>query len=251
MELYIEIFVGTLLILSLFLKSNSIIKFGKHKGNKYTDLSDDYLLWLSLNTNGISKKQAIKELIKRKSMTKEDLAKNTPTLNNLLSNSKSIVKEDLEKDTSTENNPLTNGKSIIKEDLAKNTSTEIILGDNVSYSDDFEKIVANTYERKGYKVKYNRLELGHRDSGIDLIAKKNNKTVLIQCEFWTKEDSITHKMVKEFYGNCNFYIDKQKLDRKNTICLYALQSHKSISKKDGADKIIEDNHKKCRYKVFE
>jgi uncharacterized protein (DUF3820 family)/Holliday junction resolvase-like predicted endonuclease len=207
MEFYILIFIGTLLILSLFFKSNNIIKFGKYKGTKYTDLSDDYLLWLTVNTSGVSKKQANKELIIRKSIIKENLLKNTPTQDDL-----------------------------------KNMK---------SYGDDFEKKVGAIYEEKGYTVEYRGLELGLKDGGIDLIAKKDDKIILIQCKFWKKEDSITHKMVKEFYGNCNFYIDKQKLDRKNTICLYAVPSHKSISKKDGTYKIFVDNHKKCRYKVFE
>jgi restriction system protein len=207
MELYIEIFVGALLLLSLFLKSSNIIKFGKYKGTKYTDLSDDYLLWLTVNTSGASKKLANKELIIRKSIIKENLLKHPPTQNDL---------EDMKSD-----------------------------------GDDFEKKVAAIYEEKGYSVEYHGLELEHKDSGIDLIAKKNNKIILIQCKFLEKEDSITHNMVKEFYGNCNFYIDKEKLSRKKTICLYAVPSHNSISKKDGTYKIFEDNHKKCRYEVFE
>ena len=207
MEFYISIFIGTLFILSLFLKSNNIIKFGKYKGTKYTDLSDDYLIWLTVNTSGVSKKQANKELIIRKSIIKENLLKNTPT------------QDDLE-----------NMKS---------------------YGDNFEKKVGAVYEEKGYIVEYRGLELGLKDGGIDLIAKKDNKIILIQCKFWKKEDSITHKMVKEFYGNCNFYIDKEKLSRKKTICLCAVPSHKSISKKDDTYKIFEDNHKKCRYEIFE
>jgi uncharacterized protein (DUF3820 family) len=213
MEFYISIFIGTLLILSLFFKSSNIIKFGKYKGTKYTDLSDDYLMWLTLNTKGTSKKQANKELIIRKSIIKENLLKNpyiqkNPTIQNDLENMK-------------------------------------------SYVDDFIKKVGAVYEEKDYTVEYRGLELEHNDSGIDLIVKKDNKIILVQCMFWEKEDSITHKMVKEFYGSCNFYIDKEKLSRKKTICLCAVPSHKSISKKDGTYKIFEDNHKKCRYEIFE
>ncbi|MFY9076623.1 restriction endonuclease [Aliarcobacter butzleri] len=117
------------------------------------------------------------------------------------------------------------------------------------FGDDFEKFVGKCYENNGYKVEYRGLNLGVLDKGIDLIAKKNNKILLIQCKYWKKKDSITHNMVKEFYGNCNFYIDNNKLDRNNVTCIYAVTKQDSISSL--AYELFKTNYINCRYELHE
>lgn len=115
------------------------------------------------------------------------------------------------------------------------------------YGDDFEKYVGKGYEEKGYEVEYRGLELGFLDKGIDLIARKPNEILLIQCKFWKKKDSITHNMVKEFYGNCNFYIDNNNLDRKVVTCIYAVAKQDSISSL--AYELFKANYINCRYEL--
>lgn len=115
--------------------------------------------------------------------------------------------------------------------------------------DDFEKYVGKYFEDDGYEVEYRGINLGFLDGGIDLIAKKNNKIFLIQCKYWKKKDSITHNMVKEFYGNCNFYIDNNKLNRENITCIYAVAKRDAISFQ--AYDIFKLNYINCRYQLFE
>lgn len=117
------------------------------------------------------------------------------------------------------------------------------------FGDDFEKYVGKKYEDNGYEVEYRGLNLGFLDGGIDLIAKKNDKVFLIQCKYWKKKDSITHNMVKEFYGNCNFYIDNNKLDRNNVTCIYAVAKQEAISFQ--AYELFKINYNNCRYKLYE
>lgn len=115
------------------------------------------------------------------------------------------------------------------------------------YGDDFEKEVGNYYEFQGYTVEYRGLELGLKDGGIDLIATKPDELVLIQCKYWKKENSITQKMVKEFYGSCHFYLDETKTTVKPT-CIYAVATRDSISY--GANQLFKNNYMRCRYQVF-
>ncbi|OCL90574.1 restriction endonuclease [Aliarcobacter thereius] len=114
--------------------------------------------------------------------------------------------------------------------------------------DAFEILVGQSYEADGYEVDYRGLRLDYLDGGIDLVATKDNKILLIQCKYWKKKDSITHNMVKEFYGNCNFYIDNNNLDRNNITCIYAVAKHDSISFQ--AYEVFKINYNKCRYKVY-
>lgn len=115
--------------------------------------------------------------------------------------------------------------------------------------DEFEKRVGKYYEYLGYIVEYRGLELGFEDGGIDLIARKGNEVLLIQCKYWKKINSIKGKNIKEFYGNCNFYIDQNNLNRKNVICLYVINEVKSLRK--DAYNIFHDNYAKCRYLELE
>ena len=45
----------------------------------------------------------------------------------------------------------------------------------------FEKFVGQQYESEGYVVKYNGLEMGFLDRGIDIIAEDNKNIFFIQC----------------------------------------------------------------------
>jgi len=54
------------------------INFGKFKGQKWTDLDDDYLLWLTKNINSEDRQVAIAELEARKSSMKNPAKSNKP-----------------------------------------------------------------------------------------------------------------------------------------------------------------------------
>ena len=115
--------------------------------------------------------------------------------------------------------------------------------------DNYERRVGKHYENIGYKVDYRGLNMGVKDGGIDLIATKGEELVLIQCKFWTRWESITHSMVKEFYGNCHFYLDHNpQLQKKNILCIYAVPNIKSLG--SASIFVFKNNHKRCRYKII-
>ena len=137
----------------------------------------------------------------------------------------------------------------ILENINKPELTKKSRNNMKKYGDDYEKKVGEYYKQKGYKINYRGLELGQEDGGIDLIAMKNNETLLIQCKYWKKDKSITHTMIKEFYGNCNFYMDKEKIETKNVICIYAIPNLKALS--FPATQIFKNNYIKCRYNIIQ
>ena len=113
---------------------------------------------------------------------------------------------------------------------------------------EFEKYVGQYFERQGYEVDYRGERLGYYDQGIDLIANSDYETILIQCKYWKKENSITEKMLREFYGACHLHIDNHLL-KGNIKFLYAVPGHGCMS--SGAYEICDNSNTKLRYRVFE
>jgi restriction system protein len=61
----------------------------------------------------------------------------------------------------------------------------------------FEEVIGEAYRRQGYQVE----ERGGNqpDGGIDLILRKKDETVLVQCKHWETEQ-VGVKIVRELYG---------------------------------------------------
>jgi len=77
---------------------------------------------------------------------------------------------------------------------------------------EFEEYVSVYYQKQNYEVIKNYLK-EKKDSGIDIIAKKDDELLLIQCKNWEKE-IISHKEIKEFLGNCYLFLYKNLEYRK-------------------------------------
>lgn len=62
---------------------------------------------------------------------------------------------------------------------------------------EFEEFIGEAYRRQGYQVE----ERGgnEADGGIDLILRKKNEMVLVQCKHWEAEQ-VGVKIVRELYG---------------------------------------------------
>lgn len=72
----------------------------------------------------------------------------------------------------------------------------------------YEVFVGSKYKAKGYEVIYHGIEQGVKDSGIDLIASKENKVCFVQCKNWmdTDRQKITHIDIKAFFGASYLYL---------------------------------------------
>lgn len=65
---------------------------------------------------------------------------------------------------------------------------------------DYEMSVGYHYEQQEYIVEYTGIAKKLEDLGIDLIAKKGNEILLIQCKRWRKEVQIHEKHIFQLFG---------------------------------------------------
>ena len=84
----------------------------------------------------------------------------------------------------------------------------------------YERYIGYLYEKKGYKVEYRGIELGLKDGGIDLICRKNNEILLVQCKNWKQESTIYEKHICQLYGASRFY-DKNCIQKEYDRGLFA------------------------------
>jgi len=100
---------------------------------------------------------------------------------------------------------------------------------------DYELFVGYTYQQKGYTVDYFGSYMGLEDLGRDLIAKKDSKTLIIQCKYWGHEKVIHEKHVTQLYGTMASYIIEQGLPSKNVTGILVT----NISLSDQAKKMAD------------
>lgn len=113
----------------------------------------------------------------------------------------------------------------------------------------YEKLVCQKFQKENYDVYEKGLEEGFRDGGIDLIARKEDEILLIQCKNWDINNKyrVREKDVREFYGACQFYIDENNLDKKNTTCIYIVPDIKLIL--PNAKGLFKKHYDNCRFQI--
>lgn len=78
---------------------------------------------------------------------------------------------------------------------------------------DYELFVGYKYEQKGYSVNYFGSFMGMEDLGRDLIAKKDGKTLIIQCKYWSTKKEIHENHVNQLYGTLACYCIENNLPK--------------------------------------
>lgn len=71
---------------------------------------------------------------------------------------------------------------------------------------DYELFIGHIYRTKGCTVDFYGSYMGLEDLGRDLICKKGNKTLIVQCKYWSKEKRIHEKHIMQLYGSLTQYI---------------------------------------------
>jgi len=64
----------------------------------------------------------------------------------------------------------------------------------------YERYVGYLYEMEGYDVEYVGIFKGFEDLGRDLICRKNDEIVVVQCKNWAKFRTIYEKHIFQFFG---------------------------------------------------
>ncbi len=70
---------------------------------------------------------------------------------------------------------------------------------------DYELSVAYEYSKKGYVVDATGSYLKLEDMGRDIIAKKDDIILIIQCKYWSSNKTIHEKHIMQLYGTCVLY----------------------------------------------
>ncbi|MDR2904750.1 MAG: restriction endonuclease [Helicobacteraceae bacterium] len=73
----------------------------------------------------------------------------------------------------------------------------------------YEKERGAELEARGYTVEYRGIEKGFNDGGIDLIARKSDEIMLVQCKNWTNIQA-DQKDIKHFFASYIDYIEEEK-----------------------------------------
>jgi len=71
---------------------------------------------------------------------------------------------------------------------------------------DYERYIGYIYETKGYNVYYQGILEGLDDLGRDLICKKGEETLIIQCKRWSRHKTIHEKHINQLYGTAIKYL---------------------------------------------
>lgn len=65
---------------------------------------------------------------------------------------------------------------------------------------DYEMFIGYEYEQQGYQVIYTGMTERLEDKGRDLIAKKGDETLIIQCKNWSKHKEIHENHICQLFG---------------------------------------------------
>lgn len=78
---------------------------------------------------------------------------------------------------------------------------------------DYELYVGHKYTQKGYSVDYFGSYMGLEDLGRDLIAKRGEDTLIIQCKYWSAKKQIHENHINQLYGTMASYCIEHNIDK--------------------------------------
>jgi hypothetical protein len=70
---------------------------------------------------------------------------------------------------------------------------------------DYEMYIGYLSENNGWEVEYFGIEKKLEDLGRDLIAKKDNRTMIVQCKRWAENKIIHEKHIAQLFGTVEIY----------------------------------------------
>lgn len=121
-----------------------------------------------------------------------------------------------------------------------------------NYGDNYENFISNKYLNLGYEVENIGIKKSFDDGGIDIIAKKDNNIVLVQCKNWSMSNNykINQKDLRAFVGDCFLYLkDKNLIEIK--VSYHFIVSHENILTKSAEIFLEQNNFIKFKCVPFE
>ena len=80
---------------------------------------------------------------------------------------------------------------------------------------DYEMYIGYKYAQKGYDVDYFGSYMGLEDLGRDIIAKKGDQVLIIQCKYWSAKKQIHEKHINQLYGTMVSYCIEHQINNSN------------------------------------
>ena len=72
----------------------------------------------------------------------------------------------------------------------------------------YERYIGYLFEEQGYDVEYVGIFKGFEDLGRDLMCRKDNEIIVVQCKYWAQFRTIYEKHVFQFFGTVFQYKDE-------------------------------------------
>jgi len=98
-----------------------------------------------------------------------------------------------------------------------------------NYGNYYEEFISNKYLDYGYDIENRGIKESFNDGGLDIIAKKDNSIVLVQCKNWSMSNTykINQKDLRAFVGDCFLYLKDINLEGIK-VSYHYIVSHENI-----------------------
>lgn len=115
---------------------------------------------------------------------------------------------------------------------------------------DYELYIGYIYHQKGYSVDYTGSYAKFEDLGRDLICKKDNLTLIIQCKYWSKSKEIHENHINQLYGTTLAYSIVNKIPVDYVKCLLITNTTLSPMAKQFSELLDVKYKEKCEMGEF-
>lgn len=102
---------------------------------------------------------------------------------------------------------------------------------------DYEEYIGYTYRKSGYMVDNYGERMGLEDLGRDIIAKKGNKTLIIQCKYWSQKKQIHENHINQLFGTVTSYCIEHGVQGKNVTGILVTNTNLSETAKKFAERL--------------
>ena len=92
---------------------------------------------------------------------------------------------------------------------------------------DYERYMGYLFEKGGYTVYYQGIVEGFADLGRDLVCTKENRAIVVQCKYWSKEKQIHEKHIFQLYGT----VTAHEIDHPRTVVSGCLVTSTTLSER--------------------
>ena len=109
---------------------------------------------------------------------------------------------------------------------------------------DYELYIGQKYLADGFDVDFTGSYMGLEDMGRDLICKKGDTTLIVQCKYWSKDKTIHENHINQLFGTMTTYCIENNISSKKVKGVFITNTKLSDTAKKFAEllkiEIIQD-----------